>query len=199
MRRTRLVALASALSRSFFKLDHVLLGAVVTVALALNHIEDVKYRYIHHTITDETKKTRKRRCVYASACINNSLKYNYELAVTLTLTFRPSKFHKFLCTLNYIINQSPLKFRAGFEKYRAKRTCARTHALTDRQPENTRCGNSPISLPPDGRLFGHHSRGLGRNSLLWQFKNRGGSDQLSETLRVNAALTLYMCYIRYVA
>ena len=67
--------------------------------------------------------------------------------MTLTLTSRPSKSNQFICTLNYIINQSLVKFRPFFVRYRDNSTRARTEALTDGQPENI----MPPPIPVGGR------------------------------------------------
>ena len=50
-----------------------------------------------------------RRCICPSIRSNNVLKYY--VTVTLTLTFWPPKPNRFICTLNYIVNQSSVKFR----------------------------------------------------------------------------------------
>ena len=62
------------------------------------------------------------------------------MAVTLTLTLDLQNLTKFICALNYIINQSLVKFRPQdivLTERTLGRTHARKHVLTDGRPKNT--------------------------------------------------------------
>jgi len=121
-----------------------------------NYISIIKTRFQTRCKNTKICQTgwQKRRCVRLRRVVA-ILAQIFHIAVTLTLTPRPSKSNRFICTLNYITNQSLVKFWLLVCKiYREQdtRTDARTHGRA------TRKHNAPAA--PFGGGWKHNNNTL---------------------------------------